>query len=182
MEVKGISIKNCQDWVLASHSEADWEALVDALPEDSRKELTDYSVFSGKWYPVTVFEDVNKYIIDRWGKGDHRIIFRIAREGAVRNLKSVYRIFMKVASPAYVLKKTAVMYRQFYNYGEMKVVQDTVGDVIIELHDVPDQRIIFERISGYMEGVLLATKATDPKAVFEYLPDERKTIFNVVYK
>ena len=179
MNVKGISIKNCKSWVENEKGEDKWIEVVNSLPEESREHIKDGMVFTSNWYPLQVYIDVNDEICKRWGDGTHRIIFEMAREGAQENLKTTYRIFMKIASPGYIVKKAARLFTQFYDEGELKLVKNEENHFVFHLENFENFPIIFERIAGYMEGVLLVTRAKNPKATFKYDPSKRKAVFDV---
>ncbi|MCD6579282.1 hypothetical protein J7L48_07380 [bacterium] len=177
MEVKGTAIKNTKEWVKKNYGENKWQEIVEALPQNLQAEMPDGYVFSGQWYPFKLFETINKIVIDKIGNGDEKIIFKAAQEGARMNLNGVYKIFMKMAKPAYVAKKAALLYNQFYNFGKMEVISLKEGEYTFNLNFVDNIPILFDRIAGYMEGVLTETNVKNPKVTFTYNPSAQKATF-----
>ncbi len=177
MEVKGTAIKNTKDWVIKNYSEQIWVEILNELPKSLFSYIHDGTVFSGQWYPFALFESLNKIIINKIGKGDDKIIFKAAQEGARMNLNGIYKIFMKIAKPAYVAKKAALLYNQFYNFGKMEVSSLKEREYIFTLNFVDNIPILFDRIAGYMEGVLMETHVNNPKVTFTYDPSAQRATF-----
>jgi hypothetical protein len=168
MEVKGVALKNSFDWVVEQHGKESWKKIIEDIPKDSQQYISDGIIFSSEWYPFKVFIDINKAIINKYGNGNHKIIYEIAKNGAIKNMNSIYKIFMKIASPAYVTKKAAAIYSQFYTFGQMKVHTSEPTRVVLHLEGVHNEPIFFERISGYITGVLTLTKVKNLKLTYRY--------------
>ena len=182
MEVKGVALKNSFDWVVEQHGKESWKKIIEDIPKDSQQYISDGIIFSSEWYPLKVYIDINKAIINKYGDGNHKIIYEIAKEGAMKNMNSVYKIFMKIASPAYVTKKAAAIYSQFYTFGKMKVHTSEPNRAVLHLEGVPNEPIFFERISGYMSGVLELTKVKNVKLTYEYDKNKKCVIFEGSWK
>ncbi len=181
MQVKGVSIKNCQDYIESKYGKEKWGEIIKDLPQSSKEHLPDGVVFPSNWYPVRVFVDVNEVMLKKYGSGNGRIIRDAAKYGAMNNLKTVYRIFMKVATVDYVVKKAAVMFSQFYDFGHMKHIKSDGSNIVLHLENVPELPMIFERVAGYMEGVIASTSARSCDVKYDYLQHDRRAVFDVRY-
>ncbi len=181
MEVKGTLLKNTEEWVVEKYGMEKWRELVAAMKDDIKNDIADGTIFSGNWYPIDGFIEVNEKIVQMFGGGNFKILYDMTKEGAKKNMKSIYRIFIKVATPEYVVKKAAAIYSQLYNFGEMKVVKQNKGDFILEIQNINNFPILFERMSGYIMGIVEMTSARNPRIAYTYDRNSRKAVYEVLF-
>ncbi len=102
-------------------------------PPEAAK-LLNGQILAGSWYPFAHFVALLETAeVLFGGLGD---IGR--REGmycAEWDLRGVYRVFIKLASPSFLVERAGKVWRQYYDSGELVVLESTPTSVVFELRD-----------------------------------------------
>jgi len=56
-----------------------------------------------------------------WGKGDMKIVEEAARYNMNKNFRGVYKILVSFVNPTFVIQRAHLVWRQWFDSGEMKV-------------------------------------------------------------
>jgi len=81
--------------------------------------------------------------------------FEVGYYSAISALKGIYKIFVRVASVDFVLKKVKSIFTTYYSSGDFELINQTTNKFVFEVKGfVEGEELIFERISGWIEGVL----------------------------
>jgi hypothetical protein len=118
MRVKGSMLRARCDWVREKGPEA-WSAFEAALSEASREAVD--TVVSAGWYDFDVFVDVCETLDRLHGKGDLALVETLARDACDRNLTTLYRVFLKVGTPTFTIKRASAMWRTNYDEGSFEI-------------------------------------------------------------
>jgi hypothetical protein len=132
--VKGAAISARLQFVRERHGEAGLARLLDALPEAERRVL-DNRVLSHAWAPFEVFVEVAKTADRLFGQGDLALCTEMARYAAEVNLPTLYRLFYRLGSPQYILRKAAQLWSVHYDSGKLVVIEEGQGKVRLEIVD-----------------------------------------------
>ncbi|MCK4526717.1 hypothetical protein KAW18_05045 [candidate division WOR-3 bacterium] len=153
MEIKGVDIKSVIGFVRKNFPERydDW---VNALPEDSR-EIISGKILHSYWYPyIEGFVQPLQKICEIFYDGNKEGSREEGRFSADNDLKGIYRIFIKVGSPNFIIKRAARIFQNYFQSGEFKVVESSPQRAVAHMV-VPDLHELHEvNVAGYMERAL----------------------------
>jgi hypothetical protein len=173
MEVKGTAVIAIRDFVKNNYP-SDYKKWLDAMNNDSR-EIYGGTIDSTKWYLVeTAALEPTKKIGDLFFGGNH---ISGARESgkysAQKALTGIYKIFVKAASPAYIVQRASRVFATYYQPCEMRVVNATADSCMIEISKM-DKRydIIDNRIAGWIETALEISGAKEIKVLVSSKPED----------
>jgi hypothetical protein len=149
--VKGSALASRLLWVRLGHGEAGLERLEAAASSELAPTLVN-GVAMARWYPFSVFIELNEVIDRLFGHGDLALVKELGRFGADANLKTVYRLFYKVGTVRWILGRAARLWGAHYDSGEMRIVEDRPGFGILEVvgFDTP-HRIHCLSVAGWAE-------------------------------
>jgi predicted hydrocarbon binding protein len=120
-------ILNARDFVLAREGEAGWRRVLEALPSTDRDAFA--AMVSVDWYDMGVNDRVNRAIVDTLGGGGAEVIEALGRYSAQQDLKTIHRVFLRMANPAFTLERTAEFWRRYQDSGEWTIVREAPNRV-----------------------------------------------------
>jgi hypothetical protein len=125
MQVKGIGLITTNDFVKSKHpnEHADW---VNSLPLQS-KEYYSTLISATGWYPFYEgFLVPMKSIADRFfASNEIEAANQLGRFSAENALTGIYKIFLMIASPEYLIKKGSQIFARYYNPCSMEIANST---------------------------------------------------------
>lgn len=158
MEIKGTAVKATPDFVKANfiNRYSEW---VKSLPQTSR-EIIEKPIYATTWYPLieSVIIPTQK-VADLFFEGDYNKAAReIGRFSADIALKGIYKIFVRISSPQFVLSRASSIFQTYYQPAEIKVVESADKKAVLQLEKFHiDEKLIMERIAGWIEHTLEIT-------------------------
>ncbi len=165
MEVKGTAVKSIKDYVQSKYGPRvnEW---IQSLPEESAK-LMNGGVFANNWYPMKdAAVEPTKAIAKLFYNNNIKLAaFEAGRFSADVGLKGVYRIFVKVASPNYLMQRAGRVFTSYYSPSEISVVNSHEKGLTLHITKFPEPEEIIEyRIAGWCERALEFTNCKNVKA------------------
>jgi hypothetical protein len=151
---KGVHLKSFHKFILARGGEAAWQRVLNELAEADRAlaaepaqptEWLDYHV----WWRMLLAAD--KVL----GTGDYSLVREIGAFDARENLSGVYRIFLTFIKPEFIVARSDLIWRQYYDTGRMKMIKVENRQAEIHLTEFPDLPKHHEmELLGWMEVAL----------------------------
>lgn len=166
MQIKGTAVKSINDFVKNSFPDkyAQW---LHQLPEKSRS-IFESQIKATEWYPMKDAGSIPTKVMGQLiFRGD---AIKAARESgrysAEQGLKGVYKIFVLIASPAYIIQRASRVFSSYYSPSEIKVTDTNNKGVTIQItkFEEPDE-VIENRIAGWIEKAFEITKCKNVKSV-----------------
>lgn len=152
MEVSGSIFKNLNDFISKKHPDKyqDW---ISKLPKPSVSILKNIS--NSEWYSVEdsllrpleilcglVFEDSRK---TSW---------EVGRYSAETSLNGIYRVFVALSTPKFILKRAVGIMSTFYNPSEVNIEVNTNNSFLLNCKKLPANDVLIDyRIAGWVECV-----------------------------
>jgi hypothetical protein len=130
--VKGAAITARLRFVRERQGEAGLKRVLQALPEAGRAAL-EANVLPGAWVPYDVFVDLCVTIDRLFGRGDLALCHEMGRYAADVNLPTLYRIFYRLGSPQFILRKAAQLWSVHYDSGKLATIEEGKGAVRLEM-------------------------------------------------
>jgi len=165
MEVKGTAVKSIKEYVEKKYN-ANYNDWIASLPESSRNIMKE-AIFANNWYPMKdAAVEPTKALGDSFFDGDYnKAAKESGRFSAEMGLKGVYKIFVQVASPHYIMKRAGRVFTSYYTPSEIAVVSNHDKGLTLHITKFPDPEEIIEyRIAGWCERALEFTNCKGVKA------------------
>lgn len=132
-QVKGLSLRNYLI-VLGSLRGEDVAARAMAmLPDELRLALQGGAIVPMGWYPVAWNRELHD--AGRRATGEPRLARIMGNEMTKRDLVGVYRVFMRIASPQFVLAASGRIFSRYFRPGIMEVSERRRGFVLVNFKD-----------------------------------------------
>jgi len=125
-----------------------------ALSDGSKDIYKNVSV--SKWYPVdeAVIEPT-RFMCNMFFLTERKGAWESGRYSAEVVLKGVYKIFVLVSSPSFIMKRAGRILPTFYDNTEIKLMDNTDKTMTLHITRLPvKDRIIEYRIAGWMEKAM----------------------------
>ncbi|MEO9966131.1 MAG: hypothetical protein ABJF11_10105 [Reichenbachiella sp.] len=153
MQVRGSVIKSIDSFVSDVHG---------SKYEDWKKNLSEASslllstVSSANWYPVEPGVIApTKVLCDMFYQDKKQGAWESGRYSAKMGLTGIYKVFVLVSSPAFLLKRASRVIATFYDPTDLTVAHSTDKSMIIQFTQLPIKNEFIEyRIAGWMEMAL----------------------------
>lgn len=160
MKVKGTSVKSTLQYVKEVHPDY-LQQWLDALPDNIRQLMLN-PIMSTQWFQIEdgmiiPTETLAKII----SEPDINIVARkIGAYTAKIGLKSVYKVFVKVASPNYVLRRSQRVFNTYYSEGKFITIVDEAKRAVFDVIGFKKQHeTVFSRICGWLDETLIITNS-----------------------
>jgi hypothetical protein len=92
-----------------------WTQVGEGMSPDDRRMLE--SIIAIGWYPLAAYARLIRRIDAVLGTGDLAVVTRLGRFEAERDLKTLHRIFLRLATPTFLLDQTASYWGRFHDTG-----------------------------------------------------------------
>ena len=148
-KVKGVVILNGRDYALASGGEQGWDRVLERLEPDDRQALAE--VIPVGWYDMGLYDRTNRALADALGGGGSEVMTAAGRFAAEHDLKTIHRLFLRLANPAYVIERSASFWGRFQDSGTWTVVREPPNRVRATLEGWGSQdEMTCIRLAAYM--------------------------------
>lgn len=155
METKGTAVIATRDFVKTRHGEEGLQKLMKSLDPDTAKSYSRI-ILSNNWFDLQkMLVEPSVKISELFYNNDKKVFWEIGRHSADHGLKGIYRLFVKVGSPQFILSKAGSILPTYYNPSEMEgeVIDKNKFSVrIIKFEKYSD--VVEMRIGGWIEKAL----------------------------
>ncbi len=162
MQVKGTGLITTRDFVKTNFKN-DFTKWLYSLPGSSQ-ELYTGPIDSTKWFPMQdgYIIPVDK-VVELFYNGDVRKGGEeLGRFSANKALTGVYRTFMVMASPMFLMKRASKIFSTFYNPSQINVFENGKKEIFMQITEFPQSSPAVEyRIAGWCAKALEMSKCND---------------------
>ena len=155
MKVKGTIVTSVNGYIQENFSNR-YQEWLDLLPAAS-KEIFSGSVLTTDWYS---HEDglikPSEIAAELFYGGDiAKLSWQIGRYSAEVGLKGVYKVFILIATPQFIMKRAGKILSSYYHPSQMSIGEERSNGVDLLVTEFPEPTIITEnRIAGWIEKAL----------------------------
>lgn len=158
MEIKGTAVKTTPDYVKEKFP-ARYIEWLQSMPESSRK-IFEQPIYATNWYNL-----IDSVIIPTQKVGDlfydgNQIegAHKLGRYSAEVALKGIYKIFVRVSSPHFVLSRASSIFSAYYKPSDIRVIESKDKRCVLQLSQFHiSEKLIMHRIAGWVEQTLEIT-------------------------
>ncbi len=108
--------------------------VLERLSPELRRDL-EAGVLHNRWYPFEYLLQLVRALDQVLGRGDQALILELGKYAAEKVLPTIYRVFYKVGSPEYIIKRATRVWAQYYSSGRLTLVTLGPRKVKILLED-----------------------------------------------
>lgn len=150
MKAKGSIFKSIEDFVKTDYA-SNYQQWKGNLSNESRS-LTERAK-NAEWYPIhDALIDPIKVICSTLDIDEKTCAWNSGRFSAEQSLNGVYKVFIMVSTPAFILKRAPRILPTFYDPSDLKTLETTEKGVFIRCDILPVKHTIIEyRIAGWIE-------------------------------
>lgn len=134
IQVKGTAITSRVRFVRDRFGEDAYRRVKASLSPEHRAAI-DARILPHQWAPFSLFVELNIRVDGLLGGGDLSLCREMGRFGAEVNLPTIYRIFYKLGTPAFILRKAARLWELHYSSGRMEADTSRSDMAILTVHD-----------------------------------------------
>jgi len=123
---KGVTYRTSINTLRQPRGDRVAEATLDLAPAEFTRSFRSGLVFSGNWYPLSWYTDLHRAAQKVTGEGPD-LARTMGFEATRDDLSGIYRIFLLVVSPEFVISKAPLLFNTYYDTGTMEVTDATRG-------------------------------------------------------
>jgi len=155
IEVKGAGITYLPKLVKQKFGEEAYREWLDSLPEESKK-IFNGQILASLWYPLEFGGTIpEKKVLELFYHNDVTKAREIGQFAADDNLKGIYRAFVKLGNPSYIISKAGSIMATFFKPARLEVTEKSKKRVIIRIVEFSEMTEMLEiHIAGWMERAL----------------------------
>ncbi len=155
MQVKGLALISCKNFVEKRFNQPDIEKFIKAL--DQETVLIYNNIVPNKFYPITTFIKINKAIVDIFNNGNISILKKLGRFCADEAVRGIYRVFFKFGTPQFIIRQAANVFSKYYDKGKLNILYTKNNVAAAELigfnniEDISLIKYVCTTIEGWIE-------------------------------
>src|ERR1700676_3527784 len=131
VQIKGSAIKETIDQIKSRAGEAAFQRILGLLDEETRK-VCEGEVFSSTWYPLDLFTRFLEIEIRVLADGKEEMVNRGSEASIERDLRGIYKAFVKLGSPEFVIKRIPAVHETYFQGVPIEVKLQGKGKAVYE--------------------------------------------------
>lgn len=154
MEIKGTALKATKKYIQSNYI-GQYDKFLRHLPPQS-KEFYDNPILSNEWYPLKEGILIPTQTVGElfFTNDIEKAAFELGKDSAIQALKGIYKIFVRIASVDFVLKRTETIFSTYYSQGDITLIENNDNFKQFRVTGfTEDEKLIFYRISGWIFGI-----------------------------
>jgi len=169
MDAKGTAVKTIPAFVKSAypHEYFNW---IESLPQIS-KEIMLNPIMATDWFSATDAIIIpTTSIAEKFFNYDiKKAAWQLGRYSSDIALKGIYKIFIKITTPGFILSRASSMLETYYRPCTVKVVESKERSATVLFSGFPpDTEVIFYRIGGWAENTFEAVKCKNVSITFDF--------------
>ncbi len=155
MKAKGTAVKSLSDFIIEEHGTEGFQRWLTSLPPASQK-IFSQRILVNSWYP---FEDA----VPRPMAAMAQIFYEGRTDGnwkegrytAEKDLHGIYRFFVRVANPQFLMRNTAGIWKSYFADSEARLAEGDKSRAVLLLSGIePACRYFDHHVGGWVERAL----------------------------
>lgn len=157
MKIKGTAVKTILEYLKEVKPELK-NQWFESLPEAS-KNIFSNPIIASSWYEIDDAMIIpTKKLSELLNLTHEETAWKLGRFSSKKLLKGVYKIFLRVSSPIFVLERAKNVMSAHYNPGGIEVIGKQKNSAIMKFTDFKEnERIAIYRIAGWIEKTIETT-------------------------
>jgi hypothetical protein len=174
VQIKGSAIKETIDQIKSRAGEEAFQKILGLVDEETRKVCAG-EVFSSTWYPLDLFTRFLEIEIKVLADGKEEMVTRGSEAVIERQLRGIYKAFVKLGSPEFVIKRIAAVHATYFQGVPIEVQLQGNNKALVKYTGFEKQhRIMGFAIVGFFKKALEISGAKDVVIYFSIPIEEGK--------
>ncbi len=174
MEIKGTAVKTVPKLVKSKFPDL-YDKWFNLLPEKSKK-IFQSPIMSTSWYDLydSVIAPTN-IVGDHFYDSRKKASWELGRFSSEDALTGVYKIFIRVSSPLFVLSRITNVFSTYYKPAKAMVLNKTKNKAVMQFifYDLKYELVAY-RIAGWIERTIEITKKKDIKVDIKIVSEKKE--------
>lgn len=164
LRTKAIHLENFYKFLETQGPGARERVLSQLTPEDRR--IVDRSVLINSWLEYNLWWRLLQAADTTLGQGNGNKIRELGAFDARQSLKGIYRVFVALFKPEFLISRASMIWRLYYDAGRMQVCRIESKRAELHLLDLPGLPVGHEyELLGWMEAALQLAGALAPEII-----------------
>jgi hypothetical protein len=161
VQIKGSAIKETINQIKSRSGEDALQKILALLDEETRK-ICQGEIYSSSWYPLDLFTRFLEVEIRVLAGGREEMITRGSETVIEKQLRGIYKAFVKLGSPEFVIKRIAAVHETYFQGVPIEVHVRGPGRAVVRYAGFEKQhRIMGFAIIGFFKKALEISGAKD---------------------
>jgi hypothetical protein len=161
VQIKGSAIKETIEQIKKRAGEEAFQKILGLLDEETRK-VCGGEIFASSWYSLDFFTRFLEIEIRVLANGNEEMVTRGSEAIIERQLRGIYKAFVKLGSPEFVIKRIAAVHATYFQGVPIDVQLQGQGKAKIRYTGFQQQhRIMGFAIIGFFKKALEISGAKD---------------------
>jgi hypothetical protein len=174
VQIKGSAIQETLNQINRRAGDDALRQILVLLDEPARK-VFEREIFASSWYPLDVFTQFLEVEIKVLAGGNEEMVTRGSEAVIERQLRGIYKAFVKLGSPEFVIKRIAAVHATYFQGVPIDVELPAHGSATVRYKGFQKQhRIMGLAIIGFFRKALEISGAEDVAIHFATPIDEGK--------
>src|SRR5580700_94408 len=113
VQIKGTAIKDTIEQIKRRSGDAAFQKILELLDDETRK-VFEGEIFSSTWYSLDLFTRFLEIEIKVLADGNEQMVTRGSEAVIERQLRGIYKAFVKLGSPEFVIKRIAAVHATYF--------------------------------------------------------------------
>ena len=174
VQIKGSVIQETINQIKSRAGDDSLKKILDLLDGETRK-VFEGDIFASTWYSLDVFTRFLEVEIKVLAGGNEEIVTRGSEAVIERQLRGIYKAFVKLGSPEFVIRRIAAVHATYFQGVPIEVQVPVHGKATVKYTGFEKQhRILGFAIIGFFKKALEISGAKDVTIHFSVPIDEGK--------
>ncbi|HTT32599.1 MAG TPA: hypothetical protein VMH48_03270 [Methylomirabilota bacterium] len=161
VQIKGSAIQDTINQILRRSGDDALQKILDQLDNEARAVFQN-EIFASTWYPLDVFTRFLELEIKILAGGNEEMVTRGSEAVIERQLRGIYKAFVKLGSPEFVIKRIAAVHATYFDGVPIEVDMPAPRSAIVRYRGFQKQhRIMGFAILGFFKKALEISGAKD---------------------
>jgi hypothetical protein len=125
-QIKGVVFRAFMRFLRDGYGEEAVTRVLSLLPPELADKLRADILFTGNWYPLAWYRQMHAAAQEATGAGSELARAK-GHAGVTRDLSGIYKIFLRIVSPEFVIGRSAQLFNLYYDTGTMEVLDKRNG-------------------------------------------------------
>ena len=154
VQIKGSAIQGTINQIKSRAGDDALDKILGLLDDDAKKVFSG-EIFSSSWYPLDVFARFLEVEISVLAAGNEELVTRGSEAVIERQLRGIYKAFVKLGSPEFVIKRIAAVHATYFDGVPIEVQMPAPRSAIVRYRGFQKQhRIMGFAIIGFFKKAL----------------------------
>src|SRR5882724_13402402 len=166
VQIKGSAIQETINQVKRRSGDDSLKKILNLLDDEARK-VFEGDIFASTWYSLDLFTRFLEIEIKVLANGNEEMVTKGSEAVIERQLKGIYKAFVKLGSPEFVIKRIAAVHATYFQGVPIEVQMQEKNRAVVKYTGFEKQhRIMGFAIVGFFKKALEISGAKDVAIYF----------------